>query len=88
MEEEIRLICKLAPHFSSWKNEEHGVQFESSVSGYDAVVRITMDKKHLTYATQELDVYFDAPLNKTILTNFDIRKVLIEDSKADTKIKK
>lgn len=76
MEEEIRLICKFAPHFSSWKNEEHGVQLESSVSGYDANMKMIFNKTKLIYESQKLEICFDTKLNKSMLRGEEIRKVL------------
>lgn len=76
LEEEIRLLCKFAPDFSSWKNEKYGVQFESSVNGYCANVKMILDKKRLIYASQKLDTPFDTRLNKTIIAGHEIHTVL------------
>lgn len=71
-EEEIRLVCKFAPGFTSYKSRKHNVEFKSSIDGYNAVMEIIFDKKYLTYESQNLNDCFDVKLNKTILARDEI----------------
>ena len=66
-EEEIRLVCEFPSDFSTWENKKYGVQFKASVSGYDASVKMILDKKKLVYASQKLDAGFDTSMNKQII---------------------
>ena len=67
LEEEIRLVCEFPSDFSAWENKKHGVQFKASVSGYDASVKMSLDKKKLVYASQKLGAGFDTSMNKQII---------------------
>lgn len=75
-EEEIRLVCKFSSDFTRWENHEDGIRFESFVNGYDAVVKMILDKKWLIYEAQNLDICLDTKLNKTIIHDYELRKVL------------
>jgi len=74
-EEEIRLVCKFTPNFSVWENKEYKIKFESSVSGYNASIKMILSKDRLIYASQKPALCFDTKLNKTILRGEEIHKV-------------
>jgi len=65
-EEEIRLVCKLKSEFSSWEDPENGIQIQSSIDGYDAVIEMLLDKNWLVYESQKPDRYSNSELNRVI----------------------
>ena len=74
-EEEIRLVCKFKSDFSVWEDTSRGIKFETSINGYSPMVKMILDKRHLIYETQKIDVCFDTKLNKSMLCRDEIQKV-------------
>ena len=74
-EEEIRFVCKFKSDFLGWEHTSRGIKFETSINGYSPMVKMILDKRHLIYETQKIDVCFDTKLNKSMLCRDEIQKV-------------
>ena len=75
-EEEIRLVCKLESKFSSWEDCESGIKIETIFDGDDANIKMVLDKKWLTFESQNLKDGLNTKLNKVFITGKKIKTII------------